>query len=237
MMYSKETIVKYANKVRLESLALDQINYQELHVIISRGNKKIGRVLNVSLLPIFDCGNCKQCSRYCYDIKACMMYKNVMHARAVNSYIYHSDPEKYFQDIKNALNTWRGDKYFRYQVAGDIPDRIYLEKMIETAIEYPDWTFWTYTKMYHIVNAWIDENGGTKDALPENLKIMFSPWIGTKMENPYNMPVFAVRMKDGNNDYTEEQFSNMFKCPGNCDVCKACKRGCIAGENTYNDEH
>ena len=55
------------------------------------------------------------------------------------------------------------------------------------------------------------------------------------MKNPYNMPVFACRMKNGNID--NMKWDAMYKCPGNCDVCKACGRGCIAGEDTYCDEH
>ena len=73
-MYSKETIKK---------VAFNYHSYMELiksgliipRVHISKGNRKIGRVLNVSTVPIMDCKNCKECKNICY---------------AVNSYIMHT---------------------------------------------------------------------------------------------------------------------------------------------------
>ena len=87
--------------------------------------------------------------------------------------------------------------------------------------------------MYSIVNEYIRDNG----PLPSNFHVMFSEWDGLKMDNPYNMPVFTCKLKAGNKDRSAESFESMYKCPGNCDICKASGRGCIAGENTFADEH
>ena len=53
------------------------------------------------------------------------------------------------------------------------------------------------------------------------------------MDNPYKMPVFTCKMPNEDN----KRFKKMFKCPGNCDICKSNNRGCIKGENVYTDLH
>ena len=239
MSYSKAAISAYADKVRTEITGLEKLNINDLTVIISRGNSKLGKTLNVSLLPIFDCGNCAQCAPECYDIKACLRFKNVLRARTINSFIWENDPEKFFADIRKTLDSVKDNKFLRYQEAGDIPNTRYLEDMIKIAVDYPDFTFWTYTKMYALVNDYVRTHGGSRAAaIPANLSIMFSPWTGCPMDNPFNFPVFAVRMPNPeDNDYTQEEFNAMFHCPGNCNYCKAARRGCIAGESTWNDLH
>lgn len=234
-MYSKNTIKKVVSNL---SMAVN--NYASalkrgdaVKACISDGNRKIGRVLNVSLAPVICCGNCKECKSLCYDIKACLQYKNVIDARARNTALAKFARDEYFAAINSKMDRRRANKYFRYHVSGDILDYDYFSRMVESAKNHPDFIVWTYTKMYHIVNEWIRDNG----PLPENLVIMFSEWDGTPMENPYNMPVFSCKLKDGNKNRTAAEFATMYKCPGNCDVCKDKRRGCIGGKNTYCDEH
>lgn len=129
----------------------------------------------------------------------------------------------------------RTNKYFRWHVGGEIPTIEYFSEMVRIAKLFPDFTFWTYTKMYGIVNAYCYKYG--RDAIPDNLHVMFSEWDGTQLYNPYNFPIFTCRLKDGNKNHTYEWFETLYKCPGNCDICKAAKRGCIVGESTFADEH
>ena len=233
-MYSKATLDKYVNSVISYHRDHSDTEIMEKGVCISKGNRKIGRVMNVSTLPLFDCGNCSHCSKYCYDIKAAIFHSNsVLPARIRNSALVELDRDRYFSEIDAACTRRRVNKFFRWHVAGDIKDADYFERMIDIARKHPDFVFWTYTKMFHIVNAWISENG----PIPENMHIMFSLWDGMKTPNPYNMPVFACRLKDGNKDITDQEFQSMYKCPGNCDICKAAGRGCVAGESAYADEH
>jgi len=185
-------------------------------------------------MPIITCGNCRECKYFCYDVKACLQYPDtVIDARMRNTVILERNRDEYFSRIEKAISRRRKNKFFRWHVAGDIVDIDYLIRMIEIAKRHPEFTFWTYTKMYWIVNTYCDKCG--KESIPENLHIMFSKWDGLKMNNPYRFPVFAVKMKNGNIDYIP--FNEYFKCPGNCDICKESNRGCVAGENTYNDEH
>ena len=208
---------------------LAEIPVEDIKMAISKGNRKIGRVMNVSLPPLLSCANCSGCSKLCYDIKACLQYPDtVIDARMRNLTILQKDREEYFRRINDAISRRRLHKFFRWHVAGDIIDADYFARMVEIARRHPDFKFWTYTKNYAVVNEWVDKNG--RDALPANLSVMFSEWRGMPMDNPHGFPEFRVVFKD-------ETPPAGFYCPGNCDVCKEINRGCIAGETTYCNEH
>lgn len=197
---------------------------------ISKGNRKIGRVMNVSLAPVLTCANCSECKMLCYDIKAVLQYRNVADARARNTALLLEDRAEYFRRIDDAISRRRLHKFFRWHVAGDIIDADYLDNMCTIARAHPDFVFWTYTKNYKVVNEYCERRGG-RVAIPENLSIMFSEWRGMPMVNPYGFPEFSVVFKD------DAVKPAGHYCPGNCDVCKATHRGCIAGETTYCHEH
>lgn len=233
MKYSKAAIEKFMNEAKAALDDYMNVPIDQLHLVVSKGNSKIGNVLNVSLLPIFTCHNCKECKNFCYDIKACLQYKNVMNARAMNTALLLRDRDRFFTELDNALNRRKKNKFFRFHVAGDIVDKDYFNRMVELTRKHKDFIFWTYTKHYMIVNSYCDKNG--RDAIPKNFKIMFSKWDGLKIVNPHNFPVFACKLAAGNKDYIP--FDVYYKCPGNCDICKKHKKGCIAGMNTYADEH
>lgn len=234
-MYKLETIKKTVNAINARRMYYAPLSVDNVKMTISAGNRKIGRVLNVSLPPITTCGNCKKCMFFCYDIKACLQYPdNVIDARVRNLHVLLNDRNEYFRRIDKKMTRRRKNKYFRWHVAGDIIDYDYFDRMIENARNHPDFVaIWTYTKMYDIVNEWIDKNG--LDAIPDNFHIMFSKWDGLPMNNPYGLPVFACKLKDGNAD--PMPWDDMYVCPGNCDICKEEKRGCMSGEDTYADEH
>ena len=241
MKYSTTTLTKVIRNLKTRISYWKRQGIDAIKVCISSGNKKLGRIMNVSLAPIITCANCKECKRLCYDIKACLQYFNILDARARNTALVQlgeAGRAKYFGAIRKAISRRRTNKYFRWHVSGDIPDIAYLAEMIAIARENPDFIFWTYTKNYFCVNAYVERNGGSKEAaIPENLIIMFSEWDGMPMINPYSFPVFSCRLKDGNKNRTAESFETMYKCPGNCDLCKAARRGCIGGEDTFVDEH
>lgn len=230
-MFKKESIQK-AKKLLNDRIAFyAKVQAVAIKMCISTGNKKIGNVLNVSLPPIISCGNCKECMKLCYDIKAVLQYANtVVDARARNYALLKKDRNEYFRRIAEKCRRRRKNKYFRWHVAGDIVDMDYLERMIQIAIEFPEFKFWTYTKMYMLVNMYCDAHGG-KSAIPSNLSIMFSEWRGMPMINPYGFPEFRVVFKG------EKKPENVFFCPGNCDLCKEGNLGCIGGNTTYCDEH
>lgn len=238
-MYTLDSIKKVLRIAKEHELRLEIIAPENIKMCISTGNRKIGRVMNVSLMPVITCHNCSECKHFCYDIKACLQYPDtVINARMRNTVLLKKDRKLYFETIEKRISRRRTNKYFRWHVAGDIVDLDYFANMVAIAERHPDFIFWTYTKNYGIVNQYVAEHGGNrKKAIPHNFSIMFSEWDGMKFDNPYNFPCFSCKMKNGNKNHPVEYFDSLYKCPGNCDICKACKRGCIVGESTYCDEH
>ena len=228
MHYKIETIRALMARMRALLAMYLTMRAADIRMCISAGNRKIGRVMNVSLPPIVSCANCSGCAGICYDIKACLQYASCMDARIRNYAILKLDRDDYFSRIDAAMNRRRTNKYFRWHVAGDIVDIDYFSRMVENARRHPDFVIWTYTKNYKVVNQYVAEHG--RDAIPANLSIMFSEWRGMPMDNPYGFPVFSVVFKD-------EEKPRGFYCPGNCDICKASGRGCVVGESVYCMEH
>ena len=228
-MYSIETLRKVVRLMNERGAELNSVPVEQIKICISKGNRKIGRVMNVSLPPILSCANCAGCSKLCYDIKACAQYPNtVIDARMRNMSILKRDRARYFALIDAAISRRRSHKFFRWHVAGDILDADYFSNMVAIAARHPDFTFWTYTKNYAVVNAWCAEHG--RENIPANFSIMFSEWRGMPMDNPYKFPEFSVVFKD-------EVAPQGFYCPGNCDICKSAGRGCVVGESVYCMEH
>jgi len=233
-MYSQETLKKVTGNLKERINHYMGINPEDIALCISKGNRKIGKTMNVSLPPIFTCPNCAECSKLCYDIKACLQYPNtVIDARARNLAILKQDRKLYFDTIEAAISRRRTNKAFRWHVAGDIIDVDYFDNMVRIARNHPDFTFWTYTKNYHAVNEWLAANGGAA-ALPTNFTVMFSEWRGMPMINPFGMPEFRVVFHD---DAVKPDPKTCHYCPGNCDICLKARRGCVAGETTYCHEH
>lgn len=235
-MYKAETIKKYVKLMNAEIKHFNAIPIDELKTSISYGNRKIGKVMNVSTAAIITCNNCGECSKYCYDLKAALLHTNsVTPARAKNTSIVFRNRDKFFDDIDKAMNRRRKNKFFRFHVSGEILDLDYFFRMVEIARKHSDFIIWTYTKNYAVVNAYCEKYG--KDSIPKNFTIMFSEWDGMPLVNPFEFPIFTVKLESGNKNHDESFFNSLYKCPSNCDICKACKRGCVNHESVYADEH
>lgn len=127
-------------------------NVSDLHVKISDGNNKLGAIPSVSLIPVMDCGNCAICAKSCYDLRNDFIYKEVIKTRAINSAIYHEDPERFFKEIDDYLN-YRYPRAFRFHIGGDIQNKWYLDKMCEIARKHKDTKFLAFTKMFDVCNT------------------------------------------------------------------------------------
>ena len=233
MNLKPETVAKYIK------LAMDALNYFiailcNCHVAFSYGNEKIGRVLNVSLLPILTCGkNCRVCKGICYDIKACLRFADirggVLAARAKNTALALYDEARYFEEIDRKMSRRKKNKFLRWHVGGDIPSLSYFIHMVELARKHPDFVCWTYTKQYYIVNEYCRIYG--KESIPENLSVMFSVWDGLELDNPYGFATFKCVL-------TGRSFTpGVHRCPGNCKVCLDSKTGCPYQQDTENGQH
>ena len=150
--YNPETLKRILNVLMILIHGFMEKAYTDLKIHISKGNKKIGRVHNFSMAPGHTCGNCSGCIHYCYDIKACWQYENVRIARAENTAMMLLNMAETFKQIDKYISRCRKHKFFRWHVSGDIINYEYFEFMVEIARNHPDWVFWTYTKMYAIVN-------------------------------------------------------------------------------------
>jgi hypothetical protein len=158
-MYTCEGLKKYREQMKKAIGAYDDIPVELLKVAISAGNRKIGKVLNVSLPPMFTCGNCAECIKYCYDVKACLQYKNALNARARNLSILSRDFDGYFRQIRSRMSRRRVNKFFRFHVAGDMVSARYLDEVVKTARLFPEWIIWTYTKEFELVNEYVRTHG------------------------------------------------------------------------------
>ena len=230
--YQLETIKKAVNNMQEKIKAYQEMDVNEIKMCISTGNMKIGHVLNVSLAPVITCHNCSECKFYCYDIKAVLAYPSCCDARARNTAIFMKDRDEFFNRLHKRMINRKKDFYLRFHVSGEIIDVDHFSRMVETARMFPNFTIWTYTKNYWIVNQYVAEHGGSiKAAIPDNFSVMFSEWDGMPMINPYGFKVFKCVLKG------QKAPKGWFKCPGNCNDCKAAKKGCIGRHNTFCFEH
>lgn len=228
-MYKLETLQKILAILRALIDGFMSKPFESLKLHISKGNSKIGRTHNFSMAPGHTCANCSGCIRYCYDVKACWQYLNVRIARAENTAMMYLNRAETFRQIDKYISRCKAHKYFRWHVSGDILDTDYFDRMVQIARNHPDWIFWTYTKNYFAVNAWIDKYG--KDNLPANLSVMCSIWEGMACPNPHNMPTFRCVMPG------TEHNPDAWTCPGNCEACLKAGRGCPYGESSEVDLH
>ncbi len=233
--FTTETINKFAReaKARISEYSEMVKTGQSVSLSISKGNRKIGHVMNVSIMPIFTCPNCSECKKFCYDIRDIYTrgYNgNVMHARARNTAVWICAPETFFSEIRKALSHRRKNKFFRWHVGGEIPNYDYFCEMVNIAKDFPDFIFWTYTKNYAVVNQYVKEHGNNRDAIPGNLSIMFSVWNGMPCVNSYGFGTFQCVMPGF-------PAIGEWKCPGNCETCIKAGRGCPVNESAYVDLH
>lgn len=185
----------------------------DISVSVSPGNRKTGWIPSVSLMPYITCpAACKgTCDGKCYAGKLCAIYKTTLQSYARNVAIWQVKPDLYFNTIKAVAMQ---NRFFRYHVAGDIPNSVYFAWMVQIAKDVPGCTFLAFTKRYNIVNEWIDANG----PLPSNLKILFSGWSNLKPINPHGLPETTVYGKHETPDPA------WLLCGGNCSECSC--RGC-----------
>lgn len=183
-------------------------------VLISEGNRKLGAIPSVSLLPALSCGKgCGKllCMKDCYAMRM-LGYTSVEPSWTENFYIWDRDPELYMEAIHRFLLALRPDR-FRWHVGGDIPDADYLERMIELAVAFPETRFRAFTKAYNFLPP-------VHPKVP-NLKIGISHWpnmnVGRELKG-YTHSWLVPKQK-------VEHYSiprSAHPCPGNCESCDMC---------------
>lgn len=202
-------------------------------VSISKGNSKMGSIQSVSLPARLTCRDDCECFLKCYAWKLERLRPNVRNAYANNLKILREDPDTYWREVEAAIMQSR---FFRFHVSGDIPDAEYFYQMLEVTERNPHCNVLCFTKRYELVNSSLDTLKENGKWIPQNLQLLFSPWRGLKMENPYNLPEAHVRYRDGSTTARPDAWN----CGGNCTECAITHEGCWIlqpGQQVVFDEH
>ena len=67
-------------------------------ITISLANSKLGKIPNISGVPVKDCINCKECRKDCYALKAYNQYPAVRKAWLSNSKLIRHNLDKAYKD-------------------------------------------------------------------------------------------------------------------------------------------
>lgn len=196
----------------------EAVDVKNAHVKLSYDNRKTTALVpSVSLIPVADCNNCSVCSRGCYDVRNVCYLPSVQKSRANNSAILHDDMERYFHEILEAVKFLR---FFRWHIGGDIVSFWYWEHMVDIARRVPTCDFLVFTKMFDIVNNWLDRG----NEIPKNLHVIFSGWRGDRNVNRHNLPVSSPVWPDGQQSCMVTD--HPIWCEGDCSACAEINGGC-----------
>ena len=117
---------------------------------LSRGNTKLGKVVNVSLDPDLTCGPHLPCfNDGCYA-RAIKCRNRLLGLQwTENTLTALNAPTVFFQYIRMYLEAFPV-KHFRWHVGGDIPDQGYLTRMKQMAKDFPGTRFLCFTKTHDL---------------------------------------------------------------------------------------
>lgn len=156
----------------------------------STGNSKTGEAGNYNF-PIeytcrHDCECYKDCK--CYACQGCYLFASNQAIYAENYKFYRENTAATLAEKITEFITANNLHLFRYFTCGDIPGAKFLDAVVLAAKRNPGVKFWLYTKKYHVVNRYLDDNGS--DVIPNNVSIIFSHWMNDDgsylaMPNPY----------------------------------------------------
>lgn len=197
-------------------------------VKFSPGNIKMGNIWSVSLPAHLTCRMCA-CWIKCYANKIARLRPSVRKAYLNNLQVLQDDPDTYWREVREVIALC---KFFRFHVSGDIPSAEYFSQMVKAAADFSGCQILCFTKKFEIVNEYIDKFG----ALPSNLHVIFSGWIGLEMNNPHNLPEAHVAYRNG----TTTARADAKPCNGNCTECAITDSGCWTlgyGEQVVFHEH
>lgn len=184
-----------------------KVDYQ-----LTTKNSKLGAIKSCSVKSKLTCRADAPCLKVCYTSSGAFNYKNVKERHNLNTMAIIQSPEYVENVIVSGIML---DRYFRWNVAGDIFSDSYLQLIINVARRTPDTKHLVYTKYYERVNSYLDA-GGT---IPDNLNIVFSTWSGLDCPNPHNLPATDCILKDGSSyhNINENALGDNIK-PCNCNA-------------------
>lgn len=186
---------------------------------VSPGNIKMGSIPSVSLPAGLTCRPGCTCIDKCYARKIERLRPTVRNAYLSNYNLLQEDEDTYWEEVEKSVKTSR---FFRFHVSGDIPDVMYLYRMIDVANNNPECQMLCFTKQYEMVNEVAE-----RTYIPPNLHLIMSAWRGIEMKNPFRFPEAHVIYRDGFTTASD----NAIPCGGNCTECATTDGGCWALKN------
>jgi len=153
-----------------------------MKLAIATGNTKLGKVHNISLPPCSSCHPDIPCATLCYARKAWIQYPSTRAAWTQNWNAWQANQMGYMETIANYCATKRVER-FRWHVAGDVPDKAYLNGMILVAQCNPDTQFLFFTKRPDLL---------VNTRLASNLRPVISMWPGVLRHFRQTMLIFAA---------------------------------------------
>lgn len=190
--------------------------HNRLHV--SRGNRKIGETANLSLCPVSTCVEGVPCVGDCYARRA-MRNKQVITAWVENTMLAIWNLSL-FEELLEGWLAAHQPSFFRWHVAGDVPNEAYGLMMMRIALKFPKTRFVVFTKRYELY--WVLP--GTWREQPANLTVLWSAWPGWPMpweEEREARGVEGVAWIEGD----ERVPKGTERCKGSCLECRGCWEG------------
>ena len=112
-----------------------------MKVTISKAVGKLGECIpSISLPPVETCREDAPCRAKCYACKGRYRFPTVKNSLTENLEAYKESPDFYFGEIDRTL-TMVPYRFFRYHVAGDIPDAEYFVRMCRLARKHKTTNF------------------------------------------------------------------------------------------------
>ena len=201
-------------------------------VTLTRGNTKLGKVLNISLPPPKTCDHNLPCYKGgCYALRSCYnLYPEVREAWDGNWNAWKTLGAGAFAEaLATAVFKAKAD-LFRWHVGGDIPDDDYLQVMLFLADQFRDVRFRAFTKKFEIVRA-----NAAQIRRRTNLTVSLSMWPGLKCHGSTIKAWSTSWVRDHKNP--DPRIPETAKeCSGKCDTCQLCW-GLKPGESVVFNKH
>ena len=158
------------------------------HVHISHVSKTGNLIPSCGFQAGTTCRPDAPCYKECYARKGRFAFNHNKNLLAKNLAIWKEDHDFFRREIIIAAFP---EKFFRWFPSGDIPDEAFYDMMCQVAREVPGTRFLAFTKKYELVNDYLNHHEE-----PENLKTVLSAWGDFTPDNPHNLPMAYVELKD-----------------------------------------
>lgn len=188
------------------------------------------RIREGLVIPSFSFPPIKTCNREvvlqdgecgCGGCYALYMRKSTMASWQRNLDAWEDNPVQVKEDLENFILEYR-PKFFRFFVAGDIPDHGFLMSMVYVALCCSGTDFMFFTKQWDYVNS-LYENMMANGAVhwPGNLHAVFSNGVNVRARNPYHFPESRILFP-----WEAVEVEKGTICGGNCYECNVSEKGC-----------